>query len=90
MLLLIIEALSVCRLHQRATSSRFIDDIPGVRLNVIKGVGPLSNDIKLGEMPFYMFLPNIAAQLKFFNQAESENTKVSLWNNRSLKNAWNP
>ena len=36
-----------------AGSSRLIDDIPSIRLNVIKGVDPLSCDIKLGEMSLY-------------------------------------
>ena len=36
-----------------ADSYRLIDDIPGIKLNVIKGVAPLANDIKLGEMPLY-------------------------------------
>lgn len=37
-----------------AGSSRLIDDIPGIRLNVIKGVGALVSDIKLGDMPLYV------------------------------------
>ena len=37
-----------------AGSSRLIDDIPGIRLNVIKGPDPLPSDIKLGEMPLYV------------------------------------
>lgn len=37
-----------------ANSSRLIDDIPGVRLNVMKGAAPLESDIKLGEMPLYV------------------------------------
>lgn len=37
-----------------AGSSRLIDDIPGIRLNVIKGVGALASDIKLGDMPLYV------------------------------------
>ena len=37
-----------------AGSSRLIDDIPGIRLNVIKGSAPLDSDIKLGEMPLYV------------------------------------
>ncbi|WP_352423735.1 Fic family protein [Proteiniphilum sp.] len=37
-----------------AGSSRLIDDIPGIRLNVMKGLDPLPSDIKLGEMPLYV------------------------------------
>ncbi|MDD4778337.1 MAG: Fic family protein [Fermentimonas sp.] len=37
-----------------AGSSRVINDIPGVRLNIAKGHEPLPSDIKLGEMPLYV------------------------------------
>ena len=37
-----------------AGSSRIIDDIPGIKLNVMKGADPLPSDIKLGEMPLYV------------------------------------
>ncbi|GAB1417208.1 Fic family protein [Paludibacter sp.] len=37
-----------------ASSTRLIDDIPGIRLNVIKGHAHLESDIKLGEMPLYI------------------------------------
>lgn len=37
-----------------AGSSRIINDIPGIRLNVIKGFAPLDSDIKLGNMPLYV------------------------------------
>lgn len=37
-----------------AGSSRIIDDIPGIKLNVMKGAEPLPSDIKLGEMPLYV------------------------------------
>ena len=37
-----------------AGSSRIIDDIPGIKLNVMKGADLLPGDIKLGEMPLYV------------------------------------
>ena len=37
-----------------AGSSRLIDDIPGIKLNVLKGADPLPNDLKLGDMPLYV------------------------------------
>jgi hypothetical protein len=37
-----------------AGSSRLIEDIPGIKLNVMKGTDPLPSDIKLGEMPLYV------------------------------------
>ncbi|PKO99085.1 MAG: cell filamentation protein Fic [Bacteroidetes bacterium HGW-Bacteroidetes-8] len=37
-----------------AGSSRIVDDIPGIKLNVMKGADPLLSDIKLGEMPLYV------------------------------------